>query len=129
MCILAVSDVWWGRLIWHQMASLPVSLPDAQLPTTEVPAWQRFAGLVLRSVFIMALAVLTYRVSLPQNETIATAYDTPNDLIRLLLGFAACIWLIVQLFRPPRDAAGYRSWFYIGIPAVPFAIICLAYIW
>ena len=107
----------------------PVSLPDAQLPTTKVPAWQRFTGLVLRSLFIMALAVLTFRVSLPQNETIATAYDTPNDLIRLLLGFAACVWLIVQLFRPPRDAAGYRSWFYIGIPAVPFAIICLAYIW
>jgi hypothetical protein len=114
---------------WRKKASLSVSLPNTQLPTSNIPAWQRFAGLTLRSVFIMALAVLTYRVSLPQNETISTAYDTPNDLIRLLLGFAICVWLVVQLFRPPRDAAGYRSWFYIGIPAVPFAVICLAYIW
>jgi hypothetical protein len=110
-------------------ASLPVSLPDTRLTPSEVPAWQRFAGLTLRSVFIIALVVLTYRVSLPQNETIATAYDTPNDLIRLLLGLAICIWLVVQLFRVPRDPAGYRTWFYLGGAAVPFAIICLAYIW
>jgi hypothetical protein len=109
--------------------SLSVSLPDTQLPTSDVPAWQRFAGLTLRSVFIIALVVLTYRVSLPQNETISTAYDTPNDLIRLLLGLAICVWLIVQLFRAPRDAASYRTWLYLGLAAVPFAMICLAYIW
>ena len=112
-----------------EKASLPVSLPDTQLPTSAVPPWQRFAGLALRSVFIIALVVLTYRVSLPQNETIATAYDTPNDLIRLLLGLAICIWLLVQLFRIPRDPKGYRTWLYLGSAAVPFAIICLAYIW
>jgi hypothetical protein len=106
-----------------------VSLPDTKLPTSRVPAWQRFAGLTLRTVFIIALAVLTFRVALPQNETIETAYDTPNDLIRLALGLALCGWLVVQLFRVPHDDASYRTWLYLGLAGVPFALICLAYVW
>jgi hypothetical protein len=109
--------------------SLAVSLPDTKSPHSDVPAWQQTAGLTLRSVFLIALAVLTFRVALPQNETISTAYDTPDDLVRLILGLAVCAWLIVQLFRMPHDPAGYRSWFYIGMPAIPFALICLYYTW
>jgi FtsH-binding integral membrane protein len=109
--------------------SLTVSLPDTKTPHSDIPAWQQFAGLTLRSVFLIALAVLTFRVALPQNETIETAYDTPSDLARLILGLAVCAWLIVQLFRMPRDTAGFRSWFYIGMAAIPFALICLYYTW
>src|SRR3984893_12291686 len=102
-------------------------LPNGQMPDGNVPAWQQFAGLTLRSVFLIALAVLTFRVALPQNETIATAYDTPNDLIRLALGFAVCCQLLVELFRMPRDAGGYRSWLYIGAGRSLFALVCLYY--
>lgn len=112
------------------MMSLPeTQVPNGQVPDAKIPAWQQFAGLTLRSVFLIALAVLTFRVALPQNETIATAYDTPNDLIRLVLGFAVCGWLVIELFRTPRDAGGYRSWLYIGAAGVPFALICLYYTW
>jgi hypothetical protein len=106
-----------------------VGLPETKLPESDLPAWQRFAGLTLRSLFIIALVVLTYRVSLPQSELISTAYDTPTDLVRVLLGLVVCIWLATQLFRPPRDAVGYRSWFYIGMAALPFAMVCLVYVW
>ena len=106
-----------------------VSLPDTHSRSSEVPAWQQFAGLALRSVFIIALGVLMFRVALPQNETIATAYDTPGDLLRLVLGLAACAWLLVQLFQTPRDAAACRTWFYLGLAAVPFALICLFATW
>jgi TRAP-type C4-dicarboxylate transport system permease small subunit len=99
------------------------------LPDQEVPAWLQFTGLILRSVFILALMVLTFRVALPQNETISTAYDTPNDLVRLVLGFAVCGWLLFQLFKTPHDSAGYRTWFYLGLVVVPFTVICLAYVW
>jgi hypothetical protein len=68
-------------------------------------------------------------VSLPQNETIATAYDTPGDLVRLALGFAVCLWLLFQLFQVPHDDAGFRTWFYLGLAAVPFTLVCLAYVW
>ena len=107
-----------------------MSLPDTQAPpSSSVPAWLRFAGLTLRTLFILALIVLTYRVSLPQSETIATAYDTPGDLIRLALGFAVRLWLLFQLFQIPRDADGFRTWFYLGLAAVPFTLVCLAYVW
>ena len=106
-----------------------VSLPDLEPPKPAVPPWQQFAGLVLRSVFIIALMVLTFRTALPQNETIATAYDTPADLVRLLVGVAACAWLLFQLFQVPRDVAGFRTWFYLGLAAVPFTLICLGAFW
>ena len=115
--------------IMERQVSLKMSLPETQAPDGKIPAWQQFAGLTLRSVFLIALAVLTFRVALPQNETIATAYDTPNDLIRLALGFAVCGWLVFELFRLPRDAGGYRSWLYIGAAGVPFALVCLYYTW
>ena len=100
--------------------------PDAALPGSknpDRPADRRL--LVLRTVFICALVLITLRVSMPQNETIWTAYDTPLDLVRLVLGFAVCIWLVIQLFKGPKDADGYRTWLYLGLVAVPFALICL----
>jgi TRAP-type C4-dicarboxylate transport system permease small subunit len=106
-----------------------MSPSDTQLPAAGVPGWLRLAGQILRAAFLITLVVLTYRVSLPQNETIATAYDTPNDLLRLALGFAVCVWLVMQLFRAPRDAAANRTWFYVGLAAVPFTLVCLVYIW
>jgi hypothetical protein len=86
-------------------------------------------GNALRVAFIFCLLVLTVRVSMPQNETIWTAYDTPGDLVRLALGFAVCAWVAIQLFRPPKDANGYRMWTYFGLIGVPFAVICLFAIW
>lgn len=106
----------------------PQHLHDTN-PADEGPASIRVAGLLLRALFIIVLIAVTVRVSLPQSETIWTAYDTPNDLIRLALGLGVCIWLVVQLFRKPVDAAGYRSWLYVGLAGIPFALICLFYIW
>jgi len=106
-----------------------VSLHRTQPSAPDIPVWLRISGLVLRSVFILTLVALTVVVGLPQNETIATAYDTPSDLVRLALGLAVSVWLIIQLFRLPEDAAGYRTWFYLGLIAVPFALACLVAIW
>ena len=89
----------------------------------------RTAGLVLRAVFIVALVVVTVHVSMPQNETIWTAYDTPGDLIRLMLGLTVCIGVLIQLFTVPKDAQAYRTWLYLGLAAVPFAVICIVGIW
>ena len=62
----------------------------------------RVAAIVLRTLFIVLLLLLTLRVSLPQSETIWTAYDTPADLVRLILGIGVCTWLVYQLFLVPR---------------------------
>jgi FtsH-binding integral membrane protein len=102
---------------------------DAGLPVPEVPAWLRIAGTVLRILFILTLLVVTVRVSMPQSETIWSAYETPADLVRMVLGLVVCIWLATQLFKGPEDAQGYRTWLYLGLAAVPFAWICLIYTW
>lgn len=102
---------------------------DAKLPTPGGSAAVRIAAIVLRTLFICTLLALTIRVSLPQSETIWTAYETPADLIRFFLGLALCLWLGAQLFQGPHDAHGYRTWLYLGLAAVPFAIICLIAVW
>ena len=103
--------------------------PNAKLPASDGSNVLRFAAIVLRASFILILLVLTLRVSMPQNETIWTAYDTPADLIRLLLGLAVCLWLGFQLFQGPKDASAYRTWLYLGLVAVPFGVICLFAVW
>jgi hypothetical protein len=89
----------------------------------------RVAAIVLRTLFIVLLVVLTVRVSMPQSETIWTAYDTPADLVRLLLGIGVCGWLVYQLFQVPHDAGSSRTWFYLGLVAVPFTLITLFAVW
>ena len=89
----------------------------------------RVTANVLRALFLGILALITFRVSLPQSETIWTAYDTPSDVVRMVLGLAVAAWLIYQLFRGPRDQEGYRTWFYLGLVAVPFSLICLFAAW
>ena len=56
--------------------------PDAKLPAANVSSVLRIAAIVLRTILICILLTLTVRVSLPQSETIWTAYETPADLIR-----------------------------------------------
>ena len=84
---------------------------------------------MLRTLFIAAMVVVTVRVSIPQSESIWSAYETPGDLIRLALGFAVCLWILMHLFMPPKDAEGYRTWLYLGLAAVPFALIIAMAIW
>jgi len=89
----------------------------------------KITGFVLRTSFIVALAIVTLHLSLPQNETLWTVYDTPGDLIRLLLGIGACGWIAFQLFTAPVDFQANRTWLYLGLTVVPFALICIVYVW
>jgi hypothetical protein len=115
------------------MSSIPISTDrwayrrnPAVIPASK---HRHVAGFVLRAIFITALLIVIARVSLPQSSTIWTVYDSPGDLVRLLLGMGACTWIAVQLFTTPKDPHSYGAWFYIGLAAVPFALICVAGIW
>jgi hypothetical protein len=105
------------------------NMPEAKLPASEASSGLRIAATLLRTAFILILMALMVRVSLPQSETIWSAYETPGDLIRVWLGIGVCIWLVSQLFRGPNDAHGYRTWLYLGLAAVPFTLICLLAVW
>ena len=112
----------WMPIEWARRDS------DAVL-TADLPPGLRTVSNVLRALFVACLLLITLRVSMPQNETIWTVYDTPGDLVRMVLGLAVCIWLVVQLVTVPKDAHHYRTWLYLGLVAVPFAAICLVGVW
>ncbi|WP_342710843.1 hypothetical protein AAFG13_00825 [Bradyrhizobium sp. B124] len=89
----------------------------------------RFLGLILRTLFLTLVVVITARVASPQNETIWSAYETPSDLFRIILGAAVCLFVAVQIFRYSRDPADMRRWVVIGGAAVPLALVCAVVIW
>ena len=89
----------------------------------------RLAGLAMRSVFILIVIIITARVASPQMERLRTIYETPGDLIRVVLGMAVCIWLAANLFVLPRDAAAYRIWFYLGFVLLPLSVLLGYVIW
>jgi hypothetical protein len=104
--------------------------PDVAAATQRVSRPLKVAAVILRSTFLIALVVLTARVSLPQNESIWTVYDTLGDLVRLALGLLVSIWILYHLFRLPRGGAqGYRTWAYLGIVLVPLTLAALFALW
>ena len=103
--------------------------PDAGRPPSDVPARLRIAAILLRALFIAVLLAVTVRVSSPQSESIWSAYETPGDLIRLALGVGVCLWVLFHLSMLPKDAEGYRTWIYLGVVIIPFALALAFAIW
>ena len=95
----------------------------------EVPRRLRMTALALRALLMGVLLVLTARVSSPQNETIWSAYETTGDFIIVVVGLIACLWIVTHVFMLPKDAEAYRTWIYLGLAAVPFALVCLIAVW
>ena len=102
---------------------------SADKPDSTVPRHLRVGGIIFRTLFLIVLMVLTVRVSFPQNAHIWNIYNAPGDLVRLLLGGAVCIVILVQLFRRPGDPNAYQVWFYLGLAALPFTIISAIGTW
>jgi hypothetical protein len=99
------------------------------MPGSTIPTGLRILAIVLRTLFLGALVVVTVRLSSPQSETIWTAYETLGDLIRLALGFAVCLWIVIHLFMLPKDAEGYRTWVYLGLVVAPLALAVAIFLW
>jgi hypothetical protein len=108
---------------------MPQARPDANPRTTEAPVVLRVTAQILRATFLGALIVLTIRVSAPQSETIWSAYETPGDLIRLALGAAVGLGILIQMFKPPRDTHACRTWAYLGLVFAPLALAAAVAMW
>jgi hypothetical protein len=63
--------------------------------------------MVVRAAFLSILVALIARISLPQSETIWTAYETPADAVRLALGILVCVWIALHAFMMPKDPEAY----------------------
>jgi hypothetical protein len=113
------------------MSAKPRQLDQTKLgtPRPTIPMGLRILAIILRALFIGALVAITVRVSSPQSETIWSVYETPSDLIRLALGFAVCLWIVIHMFMLPRTAEGYRTWIYLGLVVAPLAWAVAIIIW
>ena len=98
-------------------------------PASTVPLVLRILAIILRALFLAAIIVIVARVSAPQSETIWAAYETPEDLIRLALGFAACVWLVIHIFILQKDAEGYKTWLFFGPVSVPLGWVIAVAKW
>lgn len=94
-----------------------------------VPKWLHVAGLTLRTLCLAILLLVVLRVSYPQMETWSSAYETPGDLARLILGVLVCLVIIREIFVLPKEASAARAWFFIGIALLPLSIIFAIAIW
>ena len=103
--------------------------PNPSERMTSVPFGLRIVALALRAAFVGVLIVLVARVSSPLNETIWTAYDTPGDFIRVVVGLAACLWMLHSVFTVPKDAEAYRTWIYLGLFVTPVALAGIIACW
>ena len=102
---------------------------DAARKTNPPSSKVVLGGLAFRTLFILAFAVLTARVASPQIEKLRSVFETPDDLIRVALGFALCTWCIVNVFILPKDAEVYRIWLYLGLVILPLALLCTFVVW
>jgi TRAP-type C4-dicarboxylate transport system permease small subunit len=90
---------------------------------------QRILGIVCRSIFMIVLLIVAARVSAPQHVG-SSWLDIPSgDLIRAIVGFGFCLWVLVHIFILPKDAGGYRTWTYLGAALIPLALICGFAVW
>jgi len=113
----------------NQRATLSRESPSSAAPVAKVSTRLRIAAIVLRAEFIATLLVVTVRVSIPQNESIWSVWETPGDVVRLALGIAVGVWILVHLFMLPKDPEAYRMWVYLGLIVAPFVLLVAIATW
>ncbi len=102
----------------------------AENPTSKPPSSYVWAGgVAVRTIFLIVLTVLTARVASPQMERLSSIYETPGDLVRVLMGAGVCAWFIVNVFKLPKDAGAYRTWMYLGLAVLPLSLLCAFVVW
>jgi hypothetical protein len=111
----------------HTDLTLPADTAKKSKPQVPVGIW--LGGVAARTLFLLVLTVLTARVASPQTENLRSLIETPGDLIRVALGLAVCVWLVVNLFILPKDAGAYRTWLYLGPAILPLTVLCAYVVW
>lgn len=107
--------------------NLPVDATRKSNPGIHIPFWT--AGVMVRTIFLIIMTVITARVASPQVETLRSVLETPSDLLRVGLGFTACLWLVANVFILPKDIGAYRTWLYLGPAVLPLSLLCAFVAW
>jgi hypothetical protein len=113
----------------NERAAVSGQTPGSDAPAAKISRRLRIAAIILRALFIATLLVVTARVSIPQNESIWSVWETPGDVVRLALGVAVGLWILVHLFMLPKDPEAYRTWVYLGLIVAPFVLLVAIATW
>jgi hypothetical protein len=113
----------------NERAAVSGQTPGSDAPAAKISRRLRIAAIILRALFIATLLVVTARVSIPQNESIWSVWETPGDVVRLALGVAVGPWTLVHLFMLPKDPEAYRTWVYLGLIVAPFVLLVAIATW
>jgi hypothetical protein len=111
----------------HTDVNLRTDPSEKSNPKPPTGIW--LGGVAVRTLFLVILTVLTARVASPQIEHLSSLYETPGDLIRVVLGFLVCTWFVANLFILPKDAGAYRTWLYLGLAILPLSLLCAFVVW
>ena len=109
--------------------NLEVHQANAARKSDQPPLHVWYGGVAVRTLFLIVLTIMTARVASPQIEHLTSVYETPGDLIRVLMGIGVCSWFIVNLFVLPKDAGAYRTWMYLGLAVLPLSVLCAFVVW
>jgi hypothetical protein len=60
---------------------------------------------------------------------VRTVFRKASDLIRLALGVAVCLSIVIHIFMLPKTAEGYRTWVYLGPVIAPLALAVAIAVW
>jgi hypothetical protein len=89
----------------------------------------RIAGVAARSVFLLALVIVTAHVSAPQtSRSIFDAHTSFSDLSLAAIGWGACLGVVIAMFRFSREPEAHRTWLYVG-PAMTALLLVCAIAW
>ena len=97
----------------------------AQLTSEDLPYSLKVASVVLRAIFIVALVIVTARVSVPPIPDAGWGNMPTGDIARVTIGAVFALCMLRQLFRFPRDPGAHRTWLYLGLALAPLSLICL----
>ena len=86
-------------------------------------------GFILRVALVVSLVILVGHLSMPETKTVWRVYESPSDFFRIICGVVLCAWIAAQLLRAPKDAKSLQTWLYLGLLAVPFALLCIVGTW
>jgi hypothetical protein len=80
-------------------------------------------GFTLRGGFILLLAILAARATLPQKARLRAVHEAPADLLRVVLGAIVFAWVLWQSVALGERAGAYRASLRIALAGVPLALI------
>jgi hypothetical protein len=108
----------------------PTSEPASSGLRPAASSGLRVAGIAARSIFIVVFVVVMAHFSTPANIGRGwMVHASAGDILKLAIGWSACVWMLAQVFVVPKDAHGCKTWLYLGPVLAALLIACAIALW